>query len=108
MINTNDKLPEGRKLMSRHSLGNKKGVGGWLVYHFCGFKFRIRTKTGLEYSVSKVFSPSTVHRWLNVSNNVITAPPQTVTQNRIGTLNEQLSYWKGQKAFLSEVASCVT
>ncbi len=103
MINTNDKLREERKLMSRHSLGNGKGVGGWLVYHFCGFKFRIRTMIGLGYSV-----PTWVHRWLNVSNNVITAPPQTVTQNRIGTLNEQLSYWKGQKVYLSEVASCVT
>jgi len=59
-----------RKLVSRHSLGNKKSNGGWLLYHFCGFKFRIKTRNGFSYTV-----PSNVHRWLNVSNNVITAPP---------------------------------
>jgi len=103
MININDKNRVGRKLIARHSLGNGKSEGGWVTYHFCGFKFRIRTRKGLNYTV-----PTCVYRWLNVSNNVTTAPPQTVTQNRIGTLNEQLSYWKGQKVYLSEVASCVT
>ena len=74
MININDKSREGRKLISRHSLGNGKSKGSWTTYHFCGFKFRIRTRNGLSYTV-----PSQVHHWINVGNNVITAPPYEVS-----------------------------
>ena len=80
MINTNDKHREERKLISRHSLGNGKSEGGWLTYHFDRFKFRIRTKNGFSYNM----------------------------RNRIGTLNEQINYWKGQKVYLDEVVQCVT
>jgi len=70
MININDKNRVGRKLIARHSLGNGRSKGGWVTYHFCGFKFRIRTQKGLKYTV-----PTFVYRWVNVSNNVITGPP---------------------------------
>ena len=61
---------QSRKLKSRHSLGNARLLGGWLLYHFCGFKFRIKTRNGFSYTV-----PTCVYRWINVSNNVTTAPP---------------------------------
>ena len=61
---------QNRKLKSRHSLGNARLLGGWLMYHYCGRKFQVNTNKGFKYTV-----PSNVHRWINVSNNVITAPP---------------------------------
>ena len=69
-LSTPDDQRQSRKLKSRHSLGNARLLGGWLMYHYCGFKYRIKTRNGFSYTV-----PTTVHRWLNVSNNVITAPP---------------------------------
>ena len=65
-----DDQRQSRKLRSRHSLGNARLSDGWLMYHYCGRKFQVKTRNGFSYTV-----PSNVHRWLNVSNNVITAPP---------------------------------
>jgi len=67
---TPDDQRQFRTLRSRHSLGNKRSSGGWLLYHFCGFKFKIRTRKGFSYTVS-----SNVYRWFNVFNKVIIAPP---------------------------------
>ena len=91
-----------RKLVSRHSLGNKKSKGNVLLYHYCGRKFQVKTRNGLSYTV-----PTNVYIWLNVSNNVITALRRCsmVKNIRIGTLQEQLSFWKGQKRRLSSLTN---
>jgi len=64
-----------RTLKSRHSLGNNKTRDGWRLYHFCSRVFQTKTKRGMAYSV-----PTSLFKWINVSNNVTTAPPCEVAQ----------------------------
>ena len=50
-------------------------AGGWQLYHTDCLRFRKRAETNSK----KAIAYGTKSEWINVSNNVITAPPSEVS-----------------------------